>query len=411
MAELTEHSYRQVLRDRRLAVLLGGDLVSSVGDGMAVVALPLLALRVRGGVDPALAIALISAAPYVVAVALSLLFGLGRRRFRPRQVLVVDCTTRFVVLTGVALLALTDMLPLWTLGVALLVGSGLRLLALSSRRLVATELAGERGRFAVNGLLGTGDSLATYVIGPALGGVLATAISPGFVLLLDGASFLGLLVVTVAVVPAIIGRATDPTATPTSGWAILRRVPVVAWLLVIVFCFDLFYMPLEVALPLLVKGPLRATGTALGVIWTAFGVGALCGSLVTSLLRRLPRIALLVSLIGGWGGTVVLLGFAPTTTAAAGMFALGGLIYAPFTPIMYTFVQSKLRHDHQQPVLTLWSACVAVAAPVGLLLAGPLVALTDSRASIVISGVLTLVLVPGAARSLRAARRSSRSRL
>lgn len=387
-------------------MLLGGDLVSSVGDGMAVVALPLLALRVRGGVDPALAIALIAAAPYVLAVALSLLFGLGHRRFRPRHVLVIDCATRFVVLTGVALLALTDRLPLWTLGVALLVGSGLRLLALSSRRLVATELAGERGRFAVNGLLGTGDSLATYVIGPALGGVLATAISPGFVLLLDGVSFLGLLVVTVAVVPAITGRAADPAATPTSGWAILRRVPVVAWLLVIVFCFDLFYMPLEVALPLLVKGPLRATGTALGVIWTAFGIGALCGSLVTSLLRRLPRMTLLVSLIGGWGAIVVLLGFAPTTTAAAGAFALGGLIYAPFTPIMYTFVQSKLRPDHQQPVLTLWSACVAVAAPVGLLLAGPLVARADSRASMVISGVLTLVLVPGAAHALRRARTS-----
>jgi hypothetical protein len=195
VSDRIEHSHWQVLRDRRLAVLLGGDLASKIGDGMDVVALPLLTLRIHGTVNPALAVALVSAAPYTLAVAVSLVFGLGRRRFRPRSLLMADCLVRFVVFTAVALLALVGVLPLWALGVALFAGSGLRLLALSSRRPVAAGLAGERGRFAVNGLLGTGDSLAVYIIGPVLGGVLATAVSPGFVLLLDGVSFLGLIAV------------------------------------------------------------------------------------------------------------------------------------------------------------------------------------------------------------------------
>jgi len=282
-------------------------------------------------------------------------------------------------------------------------GSALRILAQSSRRLVATELAGERGRFAVNGLLGTGDSLAVYIIGPVLGGVLATTVSPGFVLLLDGVSFLGLFAAVWVAVPS---GTSDPVGLGSgvgsaSGWSILRQVPVAAWLFVVVFCFNLFYMPVEVALPLLVHGPLHASGTALGNIWTSFGVGALIGAVCTGVLRRLPQTALLIGIIAGWGGSVILLAVAHNVATAAIAFALGGLIYAPFTPVAYSLVQSRLRPEQQQPVLTLWGAGSAIAAPIGLLLSGPLIQVTGIRPGLYVSAALTLALVPAAAQSLR----------
>jgi MFS family permease len=400
-----DHSYRQALRDRRLAALIGGDMVSKAGDGMVIVALPLQTLRVHGGLSPAPAIALVEAAPYTLAVAVSLVFGLGRRRFRPRALLAADCVLRFTVLTGVALAALAGVLSLWLLGAALFAGSGLRLLASSSRRLVATELAGERGRFAANGLLGTSDSLTAYVVGPVLGGIVATAVSPGFVLLLDGLSFLALLAVVLVAVPAGTSEAAAGTAVPASGWAIMRRIPVTAWLLAVVLFFNLFYMPVEVALPLLVRGPLHGSGAALGVIWTSFGIGALAGAVATDRLRRLPQTVLLVAIIAAWGGCVVLLATAPSVAVAATAFAVGGLVSAPLTPVAYSLVQSRLDPGQQQPVLTLWAAGSALAAPVGLLLGGPLVQFTGVRTSLVVSAALTLALAPVAARSLRRATR------
>jgi MFS family permease len=398
--EPVERSYRQVLSDRRLALLIGGDIVCGLGDGMVIVALPLLTLRIRGGFSAALAVAFIEAAPFVLAVGVSLMFGLGRRRFAPRALLLADCVLRFIVFVAIALLALAGALPLWLLGVALLFGSGLRLLALSSRRLVATELAGESGRFAVNGLLGTSESLARYVIGPVLGGVLASTASPGVVLLLDGLSFLALLAAVLIAVPP--RPRVDPTspAAATSGWVILRRVPVAAWLFVIVFCFNLFYMPVEVALPLLVRGPLHAGGTALGDIWTSFGVGALLGALATILLRCLPQTILLIAIIAGWGCCTILLGTAASVLTAAIALALGGLVYAPFTPVAYSLLQSRLAANQQQPVLTVWAAGSALAAPIGLILGGPLVQLTGIRASLFVSAALTLALVPAATRAL-----------
>ena len=162
----------------------------------------------------------------------------------------------------------------------------------------------------------------------------------------------------------------------------------------VVFCFNLFYLPVEVALPLLVRGQLHGSGTALGLIWSGFGAGALLGGMGTMLLRRVRRQRVLVTIIGAWAGTVLLLALSPAVIFAVGAFFLGGLIYAPFTPITYTYVQSMLTPDEQQPVITLWAAGAVLAAPVGLALAGPLVSAAGARDAMIISALLTIALVP-----------------
>jgi MFS family permease len=184
---------------------------------------------------------------------------------------------------------------------------------------------------------------------------------------------------------------------------------VVARLLVVVFTFNLLYMPVEVALPLLVQGPLAASGTALGVLWSGFGAGALVGAIAMNQLRRVPQRTLLVAIIGGWGASVLLLAFAPTVPVAVAAFALGGLIWAPFTPVVYSFVQSFLEPDEQQPVVTLWTAGSTVAGPIGLALGGPLVNLVGPRGGLAVSALLTLGLVPWALLGLRRADRARRS--
>lgn len=402
MSGTAEHSYREVLRHRRLAIFLAGDVVSKVGDGMIVVALPLQTLRIHGRLHLAVAIALIEAAPYLLSVALSLMSGLGHRRFRPRRLLVIDCILRAGMFGALGILAITGTLQLWVLGGALFLGSGLRLMAAASRRLIATGMAPPSARLAVNGLLGTSDSLAAYILGPALGGILAATVSPGFVLCLEGFSFLGLLLVTLTTAPA-----QPPAATGSergSGLAILRQVPFAARMLLVVFCFNAFYGPVEVALPLLVRGPLHGDGAALGRIWTAFGIGALIGALGTNRLRRLPPMAVLVGIIGGWGASVVLLAGAPDILLSAIALAIGGLIWAPFTPIVYTLLQSALSPAQQQPIITLWGAGASVAMPCGLLLSGPLIQAAGPRAGLVVSAVLTIALVPAAAATLRTGR-------
>src|SRR6185312_5714637 len=120
--------YREVLRNRRLATLLSGDVVSKTGDGMTYVGLPLLALQMHGRVPAAVAIALATGMPFIAPFALSLYYGLGHRRFDPRLVIVADAALHVIVYVALGALALTDRLTFPVLVGALLVASLLRLL-------------------------------------------------------------------------------------------------------------------------------------------------------------------------------------------------------------------------------------------------------------------------------------------
>src|SRR5215475_3770089 len=390
-------TYADVLRNPRFAILLSGDAISSLGDGMTFVALPVMALRLRGDVPAAFAVSIVTTAPLVLPVILSFAFGLGSRRFRPRRVLLADCVVRGSMFTALGAAAMAGAVSITELAVVLFVGSVLRTLALSSRRLVATGMVAPSGRLAVNGLLSTSEGIGSYVVGPALGGVLVALGHAPLILLIDGLTYVALLG-AVAFAGAAPRQAIDspgaapkpvptesgstpastapprPTTATESGWTILRRFPTVATLLAVTFLFNLFYGPVEVAIPVFVTGALHAHTAAIGVLWTGFGVGAVIGAACTNLLRRVPHVPLLLAIIGGWGASMLMLAVAPSVAVATVAMGIGGLIYGPYTALAYTILQDALDADDQQPVLTIWTAASTVALPLGLAVGGPLVA-------------------------------------
>lgn len=391
-------SYREVLRDRRVAGLLLGDLLAGVGTGMIIVAMPVQTLAIHGTLPRAIAIGLVEAAPFVLSTMLALAIGLGRVRVPPRTLLIADCVLRSLTFATLGLLGVLGRLTLPVLIGGLLVGAVFRMAGSSSRRLLATELAAETGRYAANGLLGLNSSFALYIIGPVLGGVIAATTAPGVALLADAAGAVILLVAVLVSVPRSVRTpAADPAATHRSGLRILLRRPVAARLLVVVFFFNLLYMPIEIALPLLVRDRLAADAAALGLLWGALGAGAFVGAVLVNQLRRLPQRQLLIMIIGLWALCPIALAFVGSLPLALVVFGLGGLVWAPFTPVAYSFLQAGLKPDEQQQVVTLWTTGSVVAAPLGLSLGGPLVEGAGVTGGLVLSGALTLLLVPIAA--------------
>lgn len=392
-------SYREVLHNRQVAGLLLGDLLANVGTGMIIVAMPVQTLSIHGTVPKAIAIGLVEAAPFVLSTILALAIGLGRVRVPPRTLLIADCALRSLTFATLGVLAVTEHLTLPVLIVGLLFGATFRMAGSSSRRLLATSIAGETGRFAVNGLLGLNATFALYIVGPVLGGVIVASTSAGVALFFDACGALILLVAVLVSVPRAV-RDRDALRRPRaheSGWRILRRRPVAARLLVVEFFFNFFYMPIEVALPLYVRGTLDADASGLGLMWGALGVGAFVGAALVNQLRNLPQRHVLIAIIGLWAMCPIALAFVGDLTLALIVFGLGGLVWAPFTPLAYSFLQSGLKPDEQQRVVTLWTTGSMVAAPLGLTVGGPLIELAGSTGGLALSGALTLLLLPIAA--------------
>src|ERR1022692_4001191 len=137
-----EWSYWRALRSARLGALLAGNLISSIGNGMIISALPLLTLQIRGGFPAGLAIAMVQGSPYVLATVLALTLGLGRMRILPRALLIADSLLRSAAFILLGTLAVAGQLTLWMLVGGLLAGSVFQIASYSSRRLLATEMTG-----------------------------------------------------------------------------------------------------------------------------------------------------------------------------------------------------------------------------------------------------------------------------
>ncbi|MFI6318924.1 MFS transporter [Nonomuraea sp. NPDC050556] len=410
LTQATNRSYREVLRDRRLAGLLLGDLLAGAGTGMIIVAMPVQTLSIHGGVPKAIAIGMVEAAPFVLSTVLALAIGLGRVRVPPRTLLIADCVSRALTFATLGVLAVTQNLTLPVLIAGLLLGAVFRMAGSSSRRLLATSIAGESGQFAVNGLLGLNATFALYIVGPVLGGLIVATTGAGVALFADACGALVLLAAVLLAVPAATAAGTDVPGRPVSresGWRILRRRPVAARLLFVEFFFNFLYMPIEVALPLYVRERLDADASALGLMWGALGVGAFAGAALVNRLRDLPQRQVLIAIIGLWAFCPIALAFVGDLTLALVVFGLGGLVWAPFTPVAYSFLQSGLRSDEQQQVVTLWTTGATVAAPLGLAAGGPLIELAGNTGGLVLSGALTLLLLPIAALAVLSRRYSN----
>jgi predicted MFS family arabinose efflux permease len=132
-------------------------------------------------------------------------------------------------------------------------------------------------------------------------------------------------------------------------------------------------------------------------MWGALGIGAFLGAALVNQLRNLPQRHVLIAIIGLWALCPIALALTGDVVVAMVVFGLGGLVWAPFTPVAYSFLQSGLESDEQQQVVTLWTTGSMVAAPLGLAVGGPLIQLVGSTSGLVLSGVLTLLLLPVAA--------------
>jgi hypothetical protein len=124
------------------------------------------------------------------------------------------------------------------------------------------------------------------LVGPACGGLLVGLVGAPPVLLLDAASFLAMA--------TLVWPLPDPPATaaprPAAGTSGIRAAlgePAVRVVLAVTLVYFLAYGPLEPALPVYSRDVLGAGAGGYGLLWSAFGAGALAGLATVPLVGRL----------------------------------------------------------------------------------------------------------------------------
>jgi len=242
-----------------------------------------------------------------------------------------------------------------------------------------------------------------WVIGPALGGAIVVAGSPGIALLIDAATFVvaALLLARIAIGPRAAVAASRFFHELREGW---HEFSSRTWLWAAVVLFgvgNVFFMFWNVLGPVVAKQDLGGAG-AWATILVANGAGAVVGGVVA--YRHRPSRPLVAAVL--WPvlyalQPISLAAGAPTWVVSAAAF-VGGLAIAVHLTLWYTILQHEVP-EHAQSRVTSYDALGSfVLTPLGTAIAGPLaVGLGTSNALWLAAGVAVatstaILLIPSA---------------
>lgn len=301
----------QLLRHREPTLLLTGQAVSNLGDGVALVALTLLVLDTTHGAS---ALAWFAAARMAPTVAFLLVGGAVVDRVSRRTLLLTSDVARCALTAALtALIALHDLHYGELLAFAVAFGTfdALFMPAYSALtpQIVPVELLP-----AMNSVRPLSSNLMGSMIGPALGGLIA-AFSPSWALGLDAATF----AVSAGFLAAMRPTPPPERAAPSSVLADVREgvayVARTTWLwaglLAVTVVNALVLVPMGVLVPFFLRHVLDAPKVDVGLVFALGGVTGAAASLVAGNLampRRRIRAMFTIWGVGTLSGLVM--GFA-----------------------------------------------------------------------------------------------------
>lgn len=379
--------------------------ISALGDAVSFTALPLLVFALTGS---GFAMGIVGALQTLP----DLVFGLVAGAIADRS-----DQKRMMVLTDLGRAALTALIPLSallggpTLVVILVVAapmSTLRSLFLAAYTAAIPAIAGRPRLAQANSFLEVVYSTG-FIVGPAVAGILSTAIGPGPTLAIDAASF-----VAAAVGVALVRRPLGPhRARPEAhlGTDIregidfivhhsILRITILFW-----SATSVVSAGLVVALTVRITRDLALPASALGFVLASFGVGTVVGALWASRIRRgraWPQI-----LGGNLVRGVALVGVAlvPALELIAGLAFLAG-IASSLILIAYITLRSAYSPDELLGRIGSTARTLSLGMqPLGMLATGAIIDLTSGSTTLVATGIvligLSVAFLPS--RALRAA--------
>ena len=360
------------LAERNFRLLFASSTISGLGDGISVVALVFAVLQVS---DSAIALGLVLAARQVADAAIVLAAGVWADRLPRHLVLiavavvqgVVQAITGALVLTGSATIAML-------VGLQAIYGLAEGFYLPASTGLIPATISPPRLQQA-NALLGLSRN-ATRIVGPAIGGAIVAAGSPGSALLIDAASFgLGALLL----VPLRLPRRDEVVESKSffhelrQGWNEFRRQTWI-WTTIVFFGIGNFaFASYWVLGPIIAKRDLGGA-PAWAALTAAFSVGALIGGLLAIRIR--PKKPLAASCMAAWVFLLQPLGMGlglPLWTLIVFSVAAGCGLAVHIT-LWFTVFQQNVPEESLSRVSSYDSFGSFVLLPLGAALAGPIAA-------------------------------------
>jgi MFS family permease len=362
----------RVLRSGAIRALLVAEVISTTGAQMTWVALPWFVLVTTGS---ATRMSLVMAAEAVGLAAVGFPSGRLLNRLGARRTMLLCDGLRGPLMLVIPVLHWAD-----SLSFGLLVAVAFALGAFSApyyaaNRMILPELLGEDETVVSQAsALFQGATRITLLLGPVTAGVLIGLIGAPSVLLVDAATYVVALVLVAFFVPA-----TKPVEAEGEDRGILAglrwvaREPLIrSWR----FCLivgDMAWQAIFVAIPVLVVARYDADARIVGALFAAFGVGAVLGNTVAyRLVKQVDGLHLISRVALAQALPIWLLVLDLPAVGAIAVLLASGLANGLINPSLHAIVTLRIPPALRGTVMTSMMTLYALAMPIGILGAGPL---------------------------------------
>lgn len=358
------------LRGFNYRVWVAGAFVSNVGTWVQRTAQDWLVLTQLTDHD-AMAVGLVMALQFGPQLLLLPLTGFAADHFNQRKLLIVTQATMGTLALALGALTVAGVVELWHVCVfAFLFGSTAAFDAPVRQTFVA-ELVGEESLHNAVALNSASFNSAR-MIGPAVAGLLIATLGTGWAFLLNGASFVAVLISLACLRTAELrsnARAQRARGSFTEGFRYVWGRPDLKAILVMLFLIGTFGLNFPIFISTMAVGVFHTDAQGYGLLSSSMAIGTVAGSLLSA-WREKPRFQLLLTGAAVFGLGCTLAAIAPGYWFFAAALVVTGAAALTFTNTSNSLMQLSTEPAMRGRVMALRVAIALGGTPIGAPIVG-----------------------------------------
>ncbi|HTV16727.1 MAG TPA: MFS transporter [Acidobacteriaceae bacterium] len=380
------HAWR-ALRHRNFRLFFGGQTISLVGTWMTRIATAWLVYRLTHN---ALLLGTVSFAGQIPTFLVAPFAGVFVDRVDRRQVLIWTQTLAMVQSLLLAVLALSHRITIGEI-LALSVFQGfINAFDMPGRQSFMVQMVDDRADLSNAIAINSSMVNVARLVGPSLAGLVIAASSEGWCFLIDGVSYIAVIISLLMMRVKVAGlrtKAASMFGELREGWSYVSSFTPIRTILLLFALVSLMGMPYMVLMPVFAGNVLHGGAHTLGFLMGAAGAGALVSALSLVLRRSVRGLTKMIPISAiVFGASLVLFGFSHWLWLSLALMLFTGFGMLQGLTASNTIIQTLAPEDKRGRVMSYYTAAFVGMAPFGSLLAGSMAQWIGAPRTVMVTG-------------------------
>jgi MFS family permease len=380
------------LRYRNYRLFFGGQSLSLIGTWIQRIALPWLVYRLTGS---ALLLGVIGFAGQIPSFLLVPFAGVITDRYNRYHILIATQVLAMIQALILALLFFTGVIQVWHIVILGIILGCINAFDMPARQAFVVEMVEKRADLGNAIALNSSMVNGARLIGPSIAGVLIAATGEGICFLLNGLSYIFVIVSLLMMKVAPKKMKTQNTRVIQGlkeGFSYAFGFPPIRSIILLLALVSLMGMPYAVLMPVFAKEILHGGSHTFGFLMGASGIGALIGAFYLASRKSVLGLGKVISLSAALFGLGLVL-FSLSRSFPLSMI----LMFVIGTGMMLqmascnTILQTLVDDDKRGRVMSFYSMAFIGTAPFGSLIAGGLANSIGAPNTLIIGGLLCII--------------------